>query len=59
MLHSKTCVGGMVTAPHHLAAQAGAQVLKNGGNAVETMVERDFVTSAENHLKEKSKGKND
>lgn len=38
MLHSKTCVGGMVTAPHHLAAQAGAQVLKNGGNAVEAMV---------------------
>ncbi|MDY7544706.1 gamma-glutamyltransferase family protein [Glaciimonas sp. CA11.2] len=38
MLHSKTCVGGMVTAPHHLAAQAGAAVLREGGNAVEAMV---------------------
>lgn len=38
MLHSKTSVGGMVTAPHHLAAQAGAQVLRQGGNAVEAMV---------------------
>ncbi|KAF3996601.1 gamma-glutamyltransferase family protein [Glaciimonas immobilis] len=38
MLHSKTCIGGMVTAPHHLAAQAGAAVLREGGNAVEAMV---------------------
>lgn len=38
MLHSTTCVGGMVTAPHHLAAQAGASVLREGGNAVEAMV---------------------
>lgn len=38
MLHSKTSVGGMVTAPHHLAAQAGAHVLRQGGNAVEAMV---------------------
>lgn len=38
MLHSRTCVGGMVSAPHHLAAQAGAQVLREGGNAVEAMV---------------------
>ncbi|MGH8253743.1 MAG: gamma-glutamyltransferase family protein [Steroidobacteraceae bacterium] len=28
----------MVTAPHHLAAQAGAGVLRDGGNAVEAMV---------------------
>ncbi|MDQ8023264.1 MAG: gamma-glutamyltransferase [Moraxellaceae bacterium] len=28
----------MVTAPHHLAAQAGAAVLRDGGNAVEAMV---------------------
>jgi gamma-glutamyltranspeptidase/glutathione hydrolase len=28
----------MVTAPHHLAAQAGAAVLREGGNAVEAMV---------------------
>ena len=38
MLKSRTCVGGMVTAPHHLAAQAGAAVLRDGGNAVEAMV---------------------
>ncbi|WP_075259549.1 gamma-glutamyltransferase family protein [Herbaspirillum camelliae] len=38
MLYSKTCLGGMVSAPHHLAAQAGAQILRQGGNAVEAMV---------------------
>ncbi|MFJ3056544.1 gamma-glutamyltransferase family protein [Herbaspirillum sp. NPDC087042] len=38
MLYSKTCLGGMVSAPHHLAAQAGAQILREGGNAVEAMV---------------------
>ncbi|MGC3963165.1 MAG: gamma-glutamyltransferase [Rhodocyclaceae bacterium] len=38
MYHSKTCRGGMVTAPHHLAAQSGAAVLREGGNAVEAMV---------------------
>ena len=38
MQHSLTCRGGMVTAPHHLAAQAGASVLRDGGNAVEAMV---------------------
>ena len=29
---------GMVTAPHHLAAQAGLRVLRDGGNAIEAMV---------------------
>lgn len=29
---------GMVTAPHHLASQAGLDVLKDGGNAVEAAV---------------------
>lgn len=38
MLHSLQSRGGMVTAPHHLAAQAGAAVLREGGNAVEAMV---------------------
>jgi gamma-glutamyltranspeptidase/glutathione hydrolase len=38
MLHTLTCRGGLVTAPHHLAAQAGAAVLRDGGNAVEAMV---------------------
>ncbi|WP_408589786.1 gamma-glutamyltransferase family protein [Novosphingobium sp.] len=30
--------GGMVTAPHHLAAQAGLGVLQDGGNAVEATI---------------------
>jgi gamma-glutamyltranspeptidase/glutathione hydrolase len=30
--------GGMVVAPHHLAAEAGCMVLRDGGNAVEAMV---------------------
>src|SRR5437868_10006633 len=38
MLHSRTCIGGMVSAPHHLAAQAGAAILREGGNAVEAMI---------------------
>jgi oxamate amidohydrolase len=29
---------GMVTAPHHLAAEAGLSVMRDGGNAVEAMV---------------------
>jgi len=29
---------GMVVAPHHLAAEAGLGVLRNGGNAIEAMV---------------------
>jgi phosphoglycolate phosphatase (TIGR01487 family) len=42
------CSGGLV-------CENGGVVFKEGenNNAVETMVERDFVTSAENHLKEK------
>ena len=42
------CSGGLV-------AENGGVVFKEGenNNAVETLVERDFVTSAENHLKEK------
>ena len=38
MLRARTCLGGMVTAPHHLAAEAGAQILREGGNAIEAMV---------------------
>jgi oxamate amidohydrolase len=38
MLRAKTCLGGMVTAPHHLAAEAGADVLREGGNAIEAMI---------------------
>ncbi|MEG3122896.1 gamma-glutamyltransferase family protein [Sphingomonas sp. GB1N7] len=38
MLHSVTSLQGMVTAPHHLAAQAGLSVLRDGGNAVEATV---------------------
>ncbi len=38
MLNSVFATGGIVTAPHHLAADAGRDVLKAGGNAVEAMI---------------------
>lgn len=38
MIRARTALGGMVTAPHHLAAEAGRSVLAEGGNAVEAMV---------------------
>jgi oxamate amidohydrolase len=38
MLNTLSALGGMVVAPHHLAAQAGRDVLRDGGNAVEAMV---------------------
>lgn len=44
--HSKTepvARGGMVTAEHHLAAEAGAEMLRDGGNAVDAAVAAAFV----------------
>jgi len=38
MRHSVKSYRGMVTAPHHLAAQAGLDVLRDGGNAIEATV---------------------
>lgn len=38
MLHTATATRGMMVAPHHLAAQSGLAVLREGGNAVEAMV---------------------
>jgi len=38
MLRSRTALGGMVTAPHHLASEAGRDILREGGNAVEAMI---------------------
>jgi gamma-glutamyltranspeptidase len=38
MLHTVRSYRGMMTAPHHLASQAGLRVLQEGGNAVEAMV---------------------
>ncbi|RUT26611.1 gamma-glutamyltransferase [Asaia sp. W19] len=38
MLYSARSRRGMVTAPHHLAAQSGRDILKAGGNAVEAAV---------------------
>jgi len=38
MLETTRSYAGMVTAPHHLAAQAGAEVLREGGNAIEAMI---------------------
>ena len=38
MLATPQAFQGMVTAPHHLAAEAGLDVLRAGGNAIEAMV---------------------
>ena len=38
MLQTVRSRWGMVVAPHHLAARAGARVLEEGGNAIEAMV---------------------
>ncbi|MCB1741631.1 MAG: gamma-glutamyltransferase, partial [Gammaproteobacteria bacterium] len=38
MLRSKWSTRGMVSAPHHLAAQAGSDILREGGNAIEAMI---------------------
>ncbi len=38
MLHTPRSLRGMVTAPHHLAAQAGLDILRDGGNAIEAAV---------------------
>jgi len=38
MLETTTAFDGMVTAPHHLAAEAGCDVLREGGNAIEAAV---------------------
>ncbi|MEY3783034.1 MAG: hypothetical protein RIS97_1212, partial [Pseudomonadota bacterium] len=38
MRQTLTSPRGMVTAPHHLAANSASQVLRDGGNAIEAMV---------------------
>ena len=38
MLYASLPGGGMAVAPHHLAAEAGCEVLRDGGNAIEAMV---------------------
>lgn len=38
MINTPRSLRGMVTAPHHLASQAGLDVLKDGGTAVEAAV---------------------
>ncbi len=38
MLQTARSTRGMVVAPHHLAAQAGLAVLREGGNAIEAMI---------------------
>lgn len=38
MLNTPRARRGMVTAPHHLAAEAGLSVLREGGNAIEATV---------------------
>ncbi|WP_316979354.1 gamma-glutamyltransferase family protein [Shumkonia mesophila] len=38
MLNTAAAYGGMAVAPHHLAAEAGGAILREGGTAVEAMV---------------------
>lgn len=38
MINTSIAARGIVTAPHHLAAQAGLAVLRDGGNAIEAMI---------------------
>ena len=38
MLRSTFANNGMVVAPHHLAAETGRDVLRDGGNAIEAVV---------------------
>ena len=38
MINTASATRGMVVAPHHLAAQSGLRVLREGGNAIEAMV---------------------
>ena len=38
MLHTVRSKGAMITAPHHLAAQSGLAVMREGGNAIEAMI---------------------
>ncbi len=38
MFQTTTAIRGIVTAPHHLAAEAGIDILRDGGNAIEAMV---------------------
>ncbi len=38
MLQTTRATRGMLSAPHHLAAQAGSEVLREGGNAIEAMI---------------------
>ena len=38
MKYACTKSGGMVVAPHYLAAEAGARILSEGGNAIEAMI---------------------
>ncbi len=38
MFQTTTATRGIVTAPHHLAAEAGIDILRDGGNAIEAMV---------------------
>ena len=45
MLNTPRATRGMVSAPHHLAAQAGLAVLRDGGNAIEAAVAAAAVAS--------------
>ena len=50
MIHTATATRGMVVAPHHLAAQTGLQVLREGGNAIEATVAAAAIAVVYPHM---------
>ena len=56
MIHTLKALGGMAVAPHHLAAQAARDVLRDGGNAVEAMVAAGIVGAAVVPIDPRTKG---
>ena len=46
MVHTSNSLRGMVTSPHHLASQAGLDVLKDGGTAIEAIIATASTLSA-------------
>jgi len=50
MLQTTRSYGGMMVAPHHLAARAGLRVLEEGGNAIEAMIAAASITVVYPHM---------
>src|SRR5439155_1548744 len=42
-VHNPSMTRGVIATPHHLASEVGAQVLRDGGNAIDAVVAADAV----------------